>query len=76
MSFIGRIRNLERSAFTQGRCVECGLRREERRPIALERIPEGAEAVCATCRQARWVVIKVVYDGDEEGEGTSVGYEM
>jgi hypothetical protein len=69
VSFISsRIRRLERRA-REARCVECGLPPDGLGRIVLERLPEGEPEFCPECVRPLWTVIKVVYDGDEEGGG-------
>jgi len=63
-----RPRRLEERA-RGGTCPECGGPHAPER-IAIDRIPEGAEEVCPACKRPLWRVIKVVYEGDEEGEGS------
>ena len=78
-SIESRLRRLEESG---GRCPECGLFAEARRPIATV-YPDDADKgfegdpyeACAACGEPLYVVLRVVYDG-VEGEGASVGREM
>ena len=65
-SMSNRLRRLEERA-RGGPCPECALPPGSPERIALERIPEGAEEFCAECGRPLWVVIKVVYEGEEGG---------
>ena len=68
MNFINnRLRRLEER--TGERCPECALPPGAPERIAIERIPEGAEEICPSCGRPLWIIIRVVYEGDEEGEG-------
>ena len=81
-SIDSRLKRLEESRHE--RCPECGLAPDARRPIAVvdpDDPGEGFEGdpheTCAACGEPLYVVIRIVYDGDEaEGEGASVGREM
>ena len=71
-SIDSRLKRLEESG---GRCPECGLSAQERRPIAVvdpDDPGEGFEGdpyeACAACGEPLYVVLRVVY-GDEEGGG-------
>jgi hypothetical protein len=69
VSFINsRLRRLEERA-RGGPCPECGGGPHGPERIAIDRIPEGAEEFCPSCGRPLWTVIKVVYEGDEEGGG-------
>jgi len=68
MSLINtRLRRLEERA-RGGTCPECGGPHAPER-LAIERIPERAEEACPACERPLWRVIKIAYEGDEEGEG-------
>ena len=73
-SIHGRLERLEESGDS---CPECGLSAAARRPIAVvypDDPDKGFEGdpyeACGACGEPLYVVIRVVYDGDE-GEGRS-----
>ena len=74
MSLEGRLRRLEECQ-SGGRCPECGLAPDERRPIAVvneehpERSFDGDPGErCASCGLPLHTVLRVVYE-DEGGGG-------
>ena len=83
MSFNSRLKKLEETTRGGSRCSKCGLSGD---PAEAERIvvtydDEGAlgEALpepCPECGRPEVTLIRVVYEGAEEGEGSSVDREM
>ena len=77
-SMDSRLKRLEEVG-ASGRCSECGLTSDERRPIAVIRDEYPGRSfegdpyeVCADCKEPLHTVIRVVYGdppADEEGGG-------
>ena len=74
-SIENRLKRLEESGDS---CPECGLAPDARRPIAVvypDDSDKGFEGdpyeACTACGEPLYTVIRVVYDDDEGGGGTS-----
>ena len=74
VSLEGRLRRLEERR-SGGRCPECGLTPEERRPIAVinEEYPDKSfegdpYEACSTCGEPLYTALQIVYDSPA-GEG-------
>jgi hypothetical protein len=72
-SIDSRLRRLEESG---GSCPECALSAGARRPVAVvypEEADKGFEGdpyeACTACGEPLYVVLRVVYDDEEEGGG-------
>jgi hypothetical protein len=68
-----RLEKLEASARSgpSGRCLQCGLMPQDKGYLVVDDIdPAGhIPGVCPECGRSTKIHIRVVYEGEEEGEG-------